>query len=207
MAIVFDSDAGTISGLSVGGLPDGVVDGDMLAANAITAGKIADGTIGNADINSSAAIASSKLVLPTGSVIQVKHATPIGLSGVNSTSSTLADTGLTVSITPSSSSNKMVVVNLGWLTYRGSNYPNGKVTIHSSLTNGTLTEVARYHLGENDSVTGFYAAGPSGSAEESLSSWSSGAITYKVQFASLTGANYAYSNWGRASLYVMEILG
>lgn len=32
MAIVFDSDAGTITGLSVGGLPDGTVDSDTLAS-------------------------------------------------------------------------------------------------------------------------------------------------------------------------------
>ena len=40
MAIVFDSDAGTITGLSVGGLPDGVVDSDTLASDAVTAAKI-----------------------------------------------------------------------------------------------------------------------------------------------------------------------
>ena len=34
--------------------------------------KIQDGTVVNADINSSAAIAGSKLVMPTGSVIQAK---------------------------------------------------------------------------------------------------------------------------------------
>lgn len=34
MAIVFNSDAGTISGLSVGGLPDGIVDSDTLASGA-----------------------------------------------------------------------------------------------------------------------------------------------------------------------------
>ena len=33
--------------------------------------KVQDGTIVNADINSSAAIAGSKLVMPTGSVLQV----------------------------------------------------------------------------------------------------------------------------------------
>ena len=61
MAIVFNSDAGTISGLSVGGLPDGIVDGDTLANNAVVTGKIADGSIVNADVNASAAIAASKL--------------------------------------------------------------------------------------------------------------------------------------------------
>ena len=30
---------GTITGISVGGLPDGIVDTDMIAANAVTAAK------------------------------------------------------------------------------------------------------------------------------------------------------------------------
>jgi hypothetical protein len=91
------------------------------------------------------------------------------------------------------------------MAYRDANYPNGKVHINSSLAGGTIVEVARYHLGENNSVTAFYGAGVSTSVEESMSGWTSGAITYKVQIASGTGSNYAYSNWGKASLYVMEI--
>ena len=39
MPIVFNESAGTISGISVGGLPDGIVDTDMLANNAVTAAK------------------------------------------------------------------------------------------------------------------------------------------------------------------------
>ncbi len=35
MAIVFDSDAGTVTGLSVGGLPDGIVDAGTLASDAL----------------------------------------------------------------------------------------------------------------------------------------------------------------------------
>ncbi len=38
--------SGTITGISVGGLPDGIVDADMLAANAVTAGKLASGVGG-----------------------------------------------------------------------------------------------------------------------------------------------------------------
>ena len=41
MAIVFDSDAGTITGISVGGLPDGVVDAGTLATDSVTSAKIA----------------------------------------------------------------------------------------------------------------------------------------------------------------------
>ena len=38
--------SGTITGISVGGLPDGIVDADMLASNAVTAGKLASGVGG-----------------------------------------------------------------------------------------------------------------------------------------------------------------
>tara|TARA_A100001201_G_scaffold57629_2_gene55591 strand:+ start:3950 stop:4531 length:582 start_codon:yes stop_codon:yes gene_type:complete len=39
MAVTIDGD-GTITGVSVGGLPDGIVDSDMLAADAVTAAKV-----------------------------------------------------------------------------------------------------------------------------------------------------------------------
>jgi len=38
--------SGTLTGISVGGLPDGIVDADMLASNAVTAGKLASGVGG-----------------------------------------------------------------------------------------------------------------------------------------------------------------
>ena len=63
--------SGTITGISAGGLPDGVITADdieagaitdaKLAANSVTSAKIADGAIVNADINASAAITDSKL--------------------------------------------------------------------------------------------------------------------------------------------------
>ena len=52
MAITIDGD-GTITGVSVGGLPDGVVDADMLAANAVTTAKISDNQITTAKISDS----------------------------------------------------------------------------------------------------------------------------------------------------------
>ena len=44
MTIVINGD-GTITGISVGGLPDGIVDTDMLASNAVATAKIADGAV------------------------------------------------------------------------------------------------------------------------------------------------------------------
>ena len=44
MTIVINGD-GTITGISVGGLPDGIVDTDMLATNAVATAKIAHGAV------------------------------------------------------------------------------------------------------------------------------------------------------------------
>ena len=46
MAISINGSTNVISGVAVGGLPDGIVDADMLAANAVTAGKLASGVGG-----------------------------------------------------------------------------------------------------------------------------------------------------------------
>ncbi len=70
--------------------------------------KIQDGTVVNADINSSAAIAGSKLVMPSGSVLQVVQNT-YG-SAIATTSTSYGGTGLYVDITPSSTSSKIYVM-------------------------------------------------------------------------------------------------
>ena len=50
MAIVFNSDAGTISGLSVGGLPDGIVDAGTLATNSVDSAELIDGAVDNSHL-------------------------------------------------------------------------------------------------------------------------------------------------------------
>jgi len=50
MAITINGN-GTLTGVSVGGLPDGIVDTDMLAANAVATAKIADDAITDAKQN------------------------------------------------------------------------------------------------------------------------------------------------------------
>jgi hypothetical protein len=50
MAIVING-SGTITGISTGGLPDGIVDDGTLATSAVTSTKIADGTITDSDVN------------------------------------------------------------------------------------------------------------------------------------------------------------
>jgi len=62
MAIVFNSDAGTISGLSVGGLPDGIVDAGTLATNSVDSAELIDGAVDDSHIGTLAAPASSSSV-------------------------------------------------------------------------------------------------------------------------------------------------
>ena len=90
--------SGTVTGISVGGLPDGTVDADTLASNAVTAGKLASGV--------------------GGKILQVQSTTKT--DHFSSTSSSLTEvTGLNVSITPSASTSKIYLnidVSLGGAT-------------------------------------------------------------------------------------------
>ena len=78
-----------------------------IADSIITSAKIVDGTIVNADINASAGIVSSKLS-GTGKVLQVVSTTKTDTFS-SSTGSFIDVTGLSVSITPSSASNKILI--------------------------------------------------------------------------------------------------
>ena len=82
MAITINGSANTIAGLAVGGLPDGTVDNDTLAAGA---GKPADGSITTAKLANSAVtdakidgMASSKL---SGALPAISGAALTGISG------------------------------------------------------------------------------------------------------------------------------
>ena len=85
--------SGTVTGVSVGGLPDGIVDTDMLAAKAATTSKIGNGGI-----------------------IQVVSAQKTDTFSSSATNQFITVSGLTVNITPSSSSNKVFIcfnLNIG----------------------------------------------------------------------------------------------
>ena len=61
--------SGTVTGISVGGLPDGIVDADMLASNSVTTAKIVDDAVTDAKQTlSGAAKAWIKFSQDTGSI-------------------------------------------------------------------------------------------------------------------------------------------
>ena len=96
MAITINGN-GTLTGVSVGGLPDGIVDTDMLATNAVATAKIAD-----------AAVTAAKR--GTGAILQVVQTVKTDSFSANTGSSYVDITGMSITITPSSSSNKILII-------------------------------------------------------------------------------------------------
>ena len=93
MAITINGD-GTLTGISTGGLPDGIVDTDMLATDAVTAAKIGS--------------------LPAGSILQVVTTDYTGLFSTSTANTWTNVSGLDRSITLASSSSRvLVIVSLG----------------------------------------------------------------------------------------------
>ena len=119
MAIAINGSTNVITGVAVGGLPDGTVDADTLASNAVTSAKLASGV--------------------GGKILQVKQTVKTDTFSV-SHGSTVDITGLSVSITPTSSSNKVLV------TYNTNvSMANGSYHAHVFLVRGSLQHSINYY--------------------------------------------------------------
>ena len=113
MPVAITGSTGVITGVSVGGLPDGIVDADMIAAGAVTDPKMAAGAILQ--------------------VVTAEHSATTSTTGV-----AYVDTGLSASITPSSSSNKiLVIVSQHWYLDRGTDQARGGIRL---LRDSTVIE-------------------------------------------------------------------
>ena len=76
MAIVING-SGTVTGISVGGLPDGIVDAGTLATNSVDSAELIDGAV---DDSHMAAMAASKL---TGALPAISGASLTGIVSDN----------------------------------------------------------------------------------------------------------------------------
>ena len=137
--------------------------------------------------------------LPTGSILQVvKSDAPSGI--FSTTNSTPQDTGHSASITPSSSSNKILVI----VSYNGHNSTAGR-TFKAYLKRGT-TQIDGQHLG--DDTSGTLSMSNSLMILDSPSTTSS--VTYTM-FVGTDGVGTAYYNYsnsqGKDTIILMEIAG
>jgi len=130
MAIVING-SGTVTGISVGGLPDGIVDAGTLATDSVTAAKLKDDAIATGD-------------LPAGSVVQVVH-TQDGSHATGTTAMVLDDSiptitegteFMTLDITPTNALNILRIEVTSNLNGNGSGDNN---IINGALFVGTTT--------------------------------------------------------------------
>ena len=165
MAISINGSTNVISGVAVGGLPDGIVDADMLAANAVTAGKLASGV--------------------GGKILQVQQAVKTDTQSFSTGSSTVSDsyfdiTGLSVTLTPSSGTKCLVSydVNLGG---EGS-YKQGIAVFRDSTqiylgdASGSKIRLSSFNFASNSGLEDH-----GGSFLDTHGANGSTAVTYKLQ--------------------------
>ena len=166
--------------------------------------KIQDNTIVNADINSSAAIAGSKLVMPTGSVLQVVE--NVYSTAVQSGTQSMVDTGLTATITPSSTSSKILVMVNQPLTVSTDTSTSRDIAF--SICRGSTEITAGTGDAKADSgTTHRYPAYNSLKKLDSPNTTS--AVTYKTRFKVNAGSCdvFAQQHGGSSTMILMEIAG
>lgn len=180
MPVSINGNTGVITGVAVGGLPDGIVDADMLASG-----------VG-------------------GKILQVKQ-TFKNDTASTSGNSHAAISGLTVTITPSSSSNKIL--------YRGCLYLAGSgseaVFRLTRTVGGTTTEIATPTNFVDDEDGTFAHGGGSRYAGHSFEFLdtpnTTSAITYGITWQTHSGTTYLNRTWdagwfhGVSSVTAMEV--
>lgn len=157
---------------------------------------VIDGTTG---VNNIAAGAIDKTDLPTGSVLQVVYGSTS--TTVSSSTNTYVDTNLTATITPTSSSSKILVV----VNQNGTNKDTTSPYMAIRIVRGSTT-VLTY------AITDGYSSGSvnrwgSSSASYLDSPATTSATTYKTQFCSLGNTAYVevQNNNAVSTIILMEI--
>ena len=171
MAIAING-TGTITGISVGGLNDSIITSSELVNGAVTAAKIDS--------------------LPAGSILQVVQASKLDAGSTNSQDS-FVDFGLSASITPSSTSNKvLVLVSIGRVCCNTSSLRLSPFRILRGATAIGTGNPGGVRLRSNfvisDSADNNYGQGGAYQYLDSPSTTSS--TTYKIQWSGQNGETW-----------------
>jgi len=159
MPVSINGNTGVVTGLAVGGLPDGTVDADTLASNAVTAGKLASGVGGKA-----LQVVSQNLT-----------------TQMTSTSTSYVDTGLTASITPSATSSKILILLNVSFHIQGDSNGYLRLLRDSTEINSGAGGTYNAMVVLNGNSTAFSYSGAQQACNFLDSPSTTSAITYKVQ--------------------------
>jgi hypothetical protein len=151
-----------------------------------------------AQITGSQAIPKS--TLPTGSVLQVVNATYN--TSFTTTSTSFQATGLTASITPSSSSSKILILVTQEL-YQNAGNGSGILTIYRGSTSGTNLGNSSFGFASNYTFATSIASGASAIYLDSPSTTSS--TTYITAIRTESGSVITSANAQVATMILMEI--
>ena len=198
MPVSINGNTGVVTGLAVGGLPDGTVDADTLASNAVTAGKLASGV--------------------GGKILQVQQT--VGTGTYSTSSLTFSDT-VTCAITPSATSSKIICIYKIGLSAKDGGYSaaarlvRDSTAIYIGASVGNRTPASSSHTAANDTIGHVKLEDCSGTFMDEPSTTS--AITYRLQFRSdysgqtvyagqsREDGNYTYRHRIPTSLLLMEV--
>ena len=219
MAIVING-SGTVTGLAVGGLPDGTVDAGTLATNSVDSAELIDGAVDDSHIGALAAskltgalpaisgasltgVAPTRATMPAGSILQV--VTSEFSTDTSTTSTSSISTGHTVSITPTASDSKMLIMLTGSGGHHGASGGWLKLDMHRSSSGGSA------YIGSGEK----FRASTTSATSTATYSWfvldtvpSADGITYTIYYRTNHSSNTTYYRWsdkGNPLLTVMEI--
>jgi len=217
MAIVING-SGTVTGISVGGLPDGIVDSGTLATNSVDSAELIDGAV---DDSHMAAMAASKLTgalpaisgasltgltsaqLPSGTVVQFAY----DMDGdfINLNTDSWVDTALSITFTPKFATSRIVMQAIANLYVVGGGSTHGlceaKILKEGSDVSETISIYAGYGGTEsNNTGTNPFA--------DALIQGNTNAEVYKVQVrnpqsSGSGGSHNQYS--GKSALFLWEV--
>ena len=174
MPVTINGD-GHISGLVVGGLPNGSVDANTLASNAVTSTKLHNDAVTTSH-------------MPTGSVIQtVQHNFTTG-NFTTASNSYVDITGFSQAITPLAASSKILVILSAAIYASPNGTYNGQVgvSVNRSVAGGSYTAVASQMPGSyiQETYTRYFHISYNNNFLDSPSYSLGDAITYKLQMKS-----------------------
>jgi len=195
MAIAING-SGTVTGISVGGLPDGIVDAGTLATNSVDSDELINGSI---DAGHLASGVGGKLV---------NESYVVNTTTTSNTTTTAAASSISAAITPTSASNKMIIT-LHIQVYRLQTNTGTKLWLYRdiggagfSVLGGAVSMYGGYSDAGDDDVHNNVSLQVEDTSYDSTSE-----VTYTVYLALSHGSGTVKvgQNNTPSSIYVQEI--